>query len=274
MAKSEKKGRPFLEIFSLALQEDYRFPILEIFAFLYAFGTFILAYSFFQTSMGTMSEQTAYLMTTTLMGLPLNIFIILIFKNIAYGIGNDLEKATIQTLFSYPLKRASILTAKLLSAILIALLVFFGTQITALYLLAPDIVSGYLSVVLLSYITNLGYALFLTALLLLLTLKTRRGGLSVVFGLILFFAISIVQGVVSVIEYFGGVSWPNQVLAVINPAIALGRYYASSAVPIMGGSTLWVPTFNEVLMYISGCYVVTAVLFLLGYVYFSRRLNL
>ena len=273
MKKSENKGKPFQEILSLAIQEDYRFPILEIFAFLYALGTFVLAYTFFQSSMGAMNEQAAYSMTTTLMGLPLNIFIILIFKNIAYGIGNDLEKATIQTLFSYPLKRASILTAKLLSAILIALLVFFGTQISALYLLAPEVVSGYLNVVALAYLANVGYALFLTAIILLLTLKTRRGGLAVVFGIILLFALSIVQGVATVIEYLGGASWMNQILSIINPAIAVGRYYSSLSV-VMGISTHWIPTFNETLFYVSGCYVVTAVLFLVSYVYFSRRLNL
>lgn len=273
MRKSEHRGKPFLEVFSLAVQEDYRFPTLELFAFLYALGTFILAFPFFQSSAGAMNEQTAYSMTTMLMGLPLNIFIILIFKNIAYGIGNDLEKGTIQTLFSYPLKRASILTAKLLSAILIALLVFFGTQITALYLLAPDIVSSYLNVVLLAYLANVGYALFLTAILLLLTLKTRRGGLAVVFGLILLFALSIIQGVISVLEFLGGVSWPNRILSIISPATAVSRYYSSSSMPI-GSSALWVPTFNEVLLYVSGCYVITAVLFLISYVYFSRRLNL
>jgi len=273
MRKGENKGRPFLEVFSLAVQEDYRFPILELFAFLYALGTFILAYSFFQSSVGVMSEQIAYSVTAMLMGLPLDIFIILMFKNIAYGIGSDLEKATIQTLFSYPLKRASILTAKLLSAILIALLVFFGTQISALYLLAPDIVSGYLGVVFLAYLANVGYALLLTAALLLLTLKIRRGGLAVVFGLVFLFAFSIVQGVITTIEFFGGAGWPNQVLAFINPAIALGRYY-SSLPTVIGTTALWVPTFDEVLVYVGGCYVITAVLFLISYVYFSRRLNL
>jgi len=36
------KGKPFLEVLSSALHEDYRFPILEIFAFLYVLGTFAL----------------------------------------------------------------------------------------------------------------------------------------------------------------------------------------------------------------------------------------
>lgn len=106
-----KKGSAFLEIFASTLQQDYRFPILEIFAFLYTLGTFIFV-SFGRIS-GVMDERTAFQLVTSLMGLPMFIFIILIFKNIAYGLGNDLEKGTIQTFFSYPLKRRSILTAKL-----------------------------------------------------------------------------------------------------------------------------------------------------------------
>ncbi len=37
------KGRPFLEILASALNEDYRFPILEVFAFLFALSTFAQA---------------------------------------------------------------------------------------------------------------------------------------------------------------------------------------------------------------------------------------
>jgi ABC-type transport system involved in multi-copper enzyme maturation permease subunit len=272
MRRSTHKGKPFLEIFSLALQEDYRFPILEIFAFLYSLGTFIYAYPFFQGYAATLSEQSAYSMATTLMGLPLNIFIILMFKNIAYGIGSDLEKATIQTLFSYPLKRHLILTAKLLSAILVALLVFLGTQVSALYLLAPEIVSSYPVPVFLAYLANVGYALFLTAILLLLTLKTRRGGLAVVFGLIMYFAIAVIQGIASVIEYLGHIDWPSRVMSIINPATVVGKYYTSG--PVMGLSSQWVPTFNEVLLYVFGCYVIVAILFAFCYRYFSRRLSL
>ena len=43
LEKEKKKGKPFLEVFSATLQEDYRFPVLEVFAFLYVLGTFALA---------------------------------------------------------------------------------------------------------------------------------------------------------------------------------------------------------------------------------------
>jgi hypothetical protein len=61
------KGRPFLEVFASALHEDYRFPILEIFAFLYALGTFVFAS--FGSSMGIQAvsnESIAYILTASL----------------------------------------------------------------------------------------------------------------------------------------------------------------------------------------------------------------
>ena len=35
-----RKGHPFLEILAASIHEDFRFPILEVFAFLYAISTF------------------------------------------------------------------------------------------------------------------------------------------------------------------------------------------------------------------------------------------
>lgn len=130
MERTKRRGKPFLEIFSSTLQEDYRFPILELFAFLYTLGTFIFVS--FQTYGGVTDEQATYMVVTSLMGFPMFIFTILIFKNVAYGLGNDLEKGTIQTSFSYPLKRRSILTAKLLSAIAVALNISWNTNLSTL----------------------------------------------------------------------------------------------------------------------------------------------
>lgn len=93
------------------------------------------------------NESVAYALTSSLLGLPLFIFIILMFKNVAYGFGSDLEKGIIQSYLSYPLKRWGILTAKLLSALGIALILFLTIQIAALYVLAPDVISPYLGTV-------------------------------------------------------------------------------------------------------------------------------
>jgi len=180
------KGKPFLEIFASALHEDYRFPILEIFAFLYALGTFVFAsFGPIMTQQTVSNESMAYNLTASLLGLPLFIFIIFIFKNVAYGLGSDLEKGIIQTYFSYPLKRRGILTAKLLSAIGVALVLFLTIQISALYVLAPDIISPYLGTVLLTYAANLSYPLLVAGIMLLVTLALKRGGLTIVIGIVL-----------------------------------------------------------------------------------------
>jgi ABC-type transport system involved in multi-copper enzyme maturation permease subunit len=258
-----------LEVFASALNEDYRFPVLELFAFLYALGTFVFA-SFGAVpapSPGLPSEAVAYSVTSSILGTySLIIFLILVFKNVAYGLGRDLEQGIIQTYLSYPLKRHGILTAKLLSALLIAILLLLTIQISALYVLAPDITSQHLGTVLLTYTANLSPSLFLTGIVLLVTLIARRGGVALVVGIVLFFAMNIIGALGLFIASSTGSPVALQILAVISPGEALSRYYYSTE--------LWTPTFSDVLLYVGASYALIAVLFFLGYRYFSRRLDL
>jgi len=270
------KGKPFLEVLASTIHEDYRFPFLELFAFFYILGTFVLS-SFTGTvsSQFTTNEGVAYSLASSLISGSLIVFMLLIFKNIAYGLGNELEKGIIQTYFSYPLKRRAILTAKLLSAIGVAMLLFFGIQISALYILAPDIVLPQLDTVILTYAASLSYPLLISAIMLLLTLKLRRGGIGLVVGIVLYFAMSIV----ALIAFFVAVASKSplflQILSVISPTYALQYHYGGG---LSGVSSLlsvpWAPTLSEALLYIGASYVLVASLFALGYIYFSRRLNL
>jgi ABC-type transport system involved in multi-copper enzyme maturation permease subunit len=270
------KGKPFLEVFASALHEDYRFPILEVFAFLYALGTFFFA-SFGppMPSQALSGEAVAYNLTASILGVGLSlslfIFIILIFKNIAYGLGSDLEKGIIQTYFSYPLKRRGILTAKLLSALGIALILFLTIQILALYVLAPDIVLPYLGTVLLTYAANLSYPLLVAGIILLATLILRRGGLTLVIGIVLYFAMGIMSGIAAFVAFATESPLALQIVSVISPNVVLAQYYPTY---MRYGGELWTPTFSEVLLYIGASYVIVAFLFFLGYLYFSRRLGL
>jgi ABC-type transport system involved in multi-copper enzyme maturation permease subunit len=277
----KQKGKPFLELFASALHEDYRFPILETFAFLYTLGTFVFA-NFGPSSMPSQAlsgETAAYNLASSLLGvgasvglsLPLFIFIILIFKNIAYGLGSDLEKGIIQTYFSYPLKRHRILTAKLLSALGIALILFLTIQISALYVLAPDIVLPFLSTVLLTYAANLSYPLLVAGIILLATLILRRGGLTLVVGIVLYFFMGIISGIAIFVAFATQSPLALQIISLISPNIALAQYYPTY---LRLGGELWMPTFSEALLYIGASYVIVAFLFLLGYLYFSRRLGL
>jgi ABC-type transport system involved in multi-copper enzyme maturation permease subunit len=264
------KGRPFLEVLSSALHEDYRFPFLELFAFLYALGTFVFA-SFGVTvtaqATATTSEAVAYGAVNSILSFPLFIFLILIFKNIAYGLGSDLEKGIIQTYFSYPLKRWAILTAKLLSALGVALLLFLGIQISALYILAPDIVLPQLGTVLMTYAASLSYPFLIAGIMVLLTLGLRRGGISLVVGIVLYFAMSIIQGIATVFAVATESPLGLQIISILSPGLALQQHY-------IGVFEFWKPAFSEVILYTGGSYVIVAFVFILGYIYFSRRLNL
>jgi len=262
-----------MEVLASALHEDYRFPILEIFAFLYVLGTFALSsagtFAYSQTSLT--EEAVAYQFTTSILRVPLLIFVILIFKNIAYGLGSDLEKGIIQTYFSYPLKRRGILTAKLLSALGVSIVLFLVFQISALYIVAPDIVLPQLGTVLLTYVSNFSYPLLIAGILLLLTFVIRRGGITLVVGIFLYLALSIASGIVSFFAYATESTLILQVFSFLSPGTALGAYYSSTLNPL---TAFWEPTFSQVVLSMVGSYAIVAVVFFICYYYFSRRLNL
>jgi ABC-type transport system involved in multi-copper enzyme maturation permease subunit len=266
-----RKGKPFLEILASALQGDYKFPIPEFLTFLFLLSSFVFASFGGIASPGTPEEYFVFHMTNSLMGLPLFILAMLLFRNIASGIGNDLEKGIIQTFLAYPLKRRSILTAKLLSAFGVAILLFLGTQISALYILAPDMVVPNLQVVLLTYVAHLSFAFFVGSVTLLLTLLFRKGSLGVITGIMLFFFFSILLSLVSFLAQAMNSLLPLQLYSLIAPSLSVSYYYGSLH---PRAHVLWAPTLSEVLLYIGAGYGITVLIFFLAYLYFCRRLNI
>jgi len=267
------KGKPFLEVLSSAIHEDFRFPFLELFAFLYTLGAFAMAnftVSFY--SQISTNEAAAYAVTSSLINGSLIFFLILVFKNIAYGFGSELEKGIIQTYFSYPLKRWAILTAKLLSGIGLSLLLFFGIQISVFYILAPEIVSTQFGTIILTYVANLSFPLIISGVILLLTLQLRRGGIGLVVGVMLYIGMSIASSLAFFIASATESALGVQIISVISPTYALQFHY--SALAGVSSSSLWNPTLSEAMLYVGGSYAIVAALFILGYIFFSRRLNL
>jgi len=77
------KGKPFLEIFTLALNEDYRFPVLEFFVFLYSLGSFISVWTLtrgFEKYIIPANEGIMYEQVVILAGPLLFIFLVLVLK--------------------------------------------------------------------------------------------------------------------------------------------------------------------------------------------------
>jgi len=267
-----RRSRPFLEVFACAVKEDHRFPILEVFALVFTFGVFAIldleAYAW-------NGEVFAYRLVSSLWGFPLSIiFVILILKNIAYGLGSDLDKGVIQTLFSYPLTRRSILRAKLLSAVGVVLLLVVGIQVFALLLLVPDVITAHSSVVFLTYAANLcSPALLLAGLVLLLTLLLKRGGLPLVFGVVSCLAFAIISPLVTSIASATGSDLAMRIWAVIDPNLALQSYYLGTA-GLPYAARTWVPSFAEVILHLVAGFLIVAVIFIVAYRYFERRLGI
>ncbi len=263
------KHTPFLEVLASSVKEDYRFPILEIFAFLYTLATFVFA------SISGIGEQyvvsknaVAFGLIYSLTRLTLVILTILMLKNIAYGLGKDLNNGLMQTYLAYPLKRRSFLAAKLFSSLGIALLLFVGIQLVGLFILSPDILSEKIDIVLVSYAGVLGNPLFIVSLALILSLFLKSGSSALLLGMIAYFASGILTLLVQVMAMVTSSSLPLKVLAVVDPVVALQRHYT-------GGfpEELWVPTLNGALMYVGACYALVTLVFIAGFLYFERRLE-
>ncbi|MEM2110522.1 MAG: hypothetical protein QXX08_01430 [Candidatus Bathyarchaeia archaeon] len=159
-----------------------------------------------------------------------------------------------------------------------ALVLFLGIQLLALFVLAPDIIREYFYTVLLTYLANLSSALLIAGFVLLIALVLKRGGLALVIGIVLYFALGIIGSMATFLSSTGS-DIPLKVYAVISPSVALGRYYAryyyagAGSISPFTPTEIWVPSFSEVLLYIGAAYSLVAFVFLIGYVYFDRRLG-
>jgi hypothetical protein len=124
--------------------------------------------------------------------------------------------------------------------------------------------------VLLTYAASLSYPLLIAGIMLLVTFFLRRGGLTLIIGIVLYFAMGIISSIVMFVSYATESPLALQIISVISPNTVLAQYYSYGPF----GSELWTPTFSEVLLYIGASYMIVAFLFFLGYLYFSRKLGL
>ena len=112
---------PTLEILAMDLKEAYRFPIPEVLAFLYAFFPLIFSPVAYAVT-GLEAEEARLLIVMSLSSSMISfITIILILKNISYGLANEIRKGLVQTYLTYPIGRGKFLLVKLISGVLIPL---------------------------------------------------------------------------------------------------------------------------------------------------------
>lgn len=278
------KKRAFMEVLAISLSEDCRFPVLEVFTFLYVIATIffsnmsLTSYSFMTLQYIKSEEALAFSLVEGLTGFPIFMLLLLIIKNIAFGLGNDLEKGTMQTFLSYPLSRKMLLTARLISSVGVEILLFLGIQVFVLYIIAPYSVSTYLITVILTYVAALCFPLFITGLALLLSLVLKKGSWALIVGILMQFVMQMLATTATYLSTAAGSDIIIKIFSVINPIIALERYYRSNPQHFVQaeffGRNVWSPSFSEALSFIGvGC-VLVIVIFLVAYFYFEKRLEI
>lgn len=273
------KTRPFLEVFASALKEDYGFPTLELVAFAYILATIILATTLSGSSgIGSIyfTEETLTIYALRFIGNPLMALLVtglffglLVLKNIAYSFGNDLERGVIVSLLSYPLKRRSLFTAKLLSSLGVPFMLFVALQFFLVSLLTPGLVS--IPIVLATILAANSYSLVVASIVLVLTVRFKRGSRALMVGIVLYFA-SFFIFMFSLIMAVPAGPIALKVASILFPILPLQLHYQIGWDPII--LKVWTPSLSEAFLYIGAAYVLTVSILALACLYFERRLEI
>ena len=260
---------------SIFLRQDYHFPILEIFAFLFLVGILL-------TSSLPAGYDETYIASnyfgSGVASLPILVFMILVWKNISFGLGGDLEKGVMQTFLTYPLKRLRILGARLLSSVGIALAVLTLAELVVLLATMPVFAIRQASTLALNYLAALALPILITAVVIAVCVFTKTSGLPLVVGLAFYFAAGLF------LQFFVGyaVQTENSALLaatyLLNPGVAFQGYYShfTCGPPSQGfvcGATWGTPGLGAAGAYLVGNYFISIVLLLISALWFERRLE-
>jgi len=270
-----KDESSFLEMLSIFLRQDYHFPLLEIFAFLFVVG--ILLTSSLPPGYDETYIASSYFGSGAV-SLPILVFMILVWKNISFGLGGDLEKGVMQTFLTYPLKRLRILGARLLSSVGVALVVLTLAELVVLLATMPAFAIQQASTLTLNYLAALALPILITAVVLVVCVFAKTSGLPLVVGLAFYFAAGLF------LQFFVGygVQTENSVLLgatyLLNPAIAFQEYYShfSCGPPSQGficGATWGTPGLEAAAAYLVGSYFISIALLSISALWFTRRLE-
>jgi len=271
------KARPFLEILASFLKEDYRFPILEIVAFIYTVGPYSGAFIIVGSppSAGPQSPLASMLGGFTIfVGLAIiaPVFGILVLRNIPHGLGNELERGVIQSLLSYPLKRRSLLTARILSSIGVVFTLLLSITVLDFYIVAPDVVSQNIMTICIASMASLSFPFLVSSIVLLLTLFFKRGSISLMVGILLYFSSFFLFMILLVLAQLPGMSFLIKICAIIYPSLAITMHYQTGWDPVV--LKQWTPSYDEACLYVGAAYALTFLLLTVGYLYFDRRLEI
>jgi len=276
MVLGEGKPRrrwPTLEILAMEFSTAYRFPIPEVLIFLYVF--FPLFFSHVARAIPVSTEEASLLLVISLsqgvMGL---ITLILILRNVAYGLANEIKKGLMQTYLTYPVGRGRLLLVKLISGILVPI-GFVATSVLVFTAINfPELALKYPHVLVVGLASSLGEILLLGSIMFLSAIIIKRGGTSLAVGIALMFILQIADLALSITASITGWEGLWHIRYLLGPSLAFLTYYqapgAQAGVVVSDGET-FVPEFWECMGYLVGHYALIIAICLASLIYFMRR---
>jgi len=265
-----RRGWPTLELLALDLKEAWRFPIPELLAFLYVFFPLLFAPTV-RAAMITGPEARLLMGMNMASGLMSFITFIIILKNIAYGLANEIRKGLLQTYLTYPIGRGRLLALKVFTTVGVPVLyVLLGIWLFALVNL-PELMAEHLGIFLTALAAAVGWVLFLSGLLLLIAILVRRGGPALGLGIGAWFGLSLLRTFLATAGGITGQEAYWHAYYVLSPSTALEDHYRSIYFVHAGPTSPFRPELWQCYAYLASHYALAASFFAAALIYFLRR---
>ncbi len=267
-----RRPTPFLQMLTVFLRQDFRFPILETFAFL-----FVLSGFFFGVFSDYTSETAlAFGYVSAATEVTLLIFMVLIWRNVSAGLGAELEKGVMQTYFTYPLSRGRLYAARLLSSVGVPYAVFIACQLLAIAVVAPAFLVRQGPTFWLGYAADFGTPLLVTALVLLVAVLAKQGGLALVAGVFSYFVVWLFLPLLVGLAQLYNNYFAIGVIYVLNPFAPVQAYFNSlsgNCYDCLITQQNYTPTLASAQLFVLTSYLLTAAIFAAGYFWFTREVE-
>ena len=260
---------PFLELLAMELKGTWRFPLPEVFVFLYAFLALMFGHMVRAAATLVAEEARLLLVINASSGMVGFITMILILKNIAYGLANEIRKGLVQTYLTYPIGRGRFLAIKVISGILVPVGMAAGSVVVFTALILPELALKHLDVFAMSLLGLVAGSLLSAALMLLSAVTVRRGGVSLAVSIGIIFAIQIASSILLMAASISGEEALWRAYYVLNPLYALMQHYRLAG--LAPGAEVYRPELWECYAYMAGYYAIVLALYLLTFIYFLRR---
>lgn len=265
-----KRAAAILELICIDLSEGWRFPIPELLSFLYTL--FPLLFSYLIRSLAIEPPEAKLLLAVSVsQGTISLITMLLVLKNISYGLANEVKKGLIQTYLSYPIKRSSLLLTKIVTGILIPILYVVASTMLFAYINFPGLLFRRGIVLLLGLGSLIGRLSLMSGLLLLVAVTVRGGGTSLGLGIALLFGMDVLSMSLNMLGGMTGERLYWDAYYLLNPLEALVIHYGSPHFIYFGYANAFKPGFLTCIIYLSSHYLIVVLVYVLTFIYFTRR---